>query len=55
MRAFVLKIKEFFKLDKPNAQENFSADKRELRIPLYQRDYKWENDKINALITDVVS
>lgn len=53
MRAFVLKIKEFFKLDKPNAQENFSADKRELRIPLYQREYKWENDKINALITDV--
>ena len=53
MHAFVLKIKEFFKLDKPNAQDNFSADKRELRIPLYQREYKWENDKINALITDV--
>ena len=53
MRAFVLKIKEFFRLDKPNAQENFSADKRKLRIPLYQREYKWENEKINALITDV--
>ena len=53
MRAFVLKISEFFKMDKPNEPENFNADKRTLCIPLYQREYKWENEKINALITDI--
>ena len=26
MRAFVLKISEFFKMDKPNEPENFNAD-----------------------------
>lgn len=53
MRAFVLKIGEFFKMDKPAEPENFKEDKRMLCIPLYQREYKWENEKINALISDV--
>ena len=53
MRAFVLKISEFFKMDKPTEPTNFKADKRELCIPLYQREYKWENEKINTLIADI--
>ena len=53
MRAFVLKLSEFFKMDKSNEPANFNADKRELCIPLYQREYKWENEKINALISDI--
>ena len=53
MRAFVLKMSEFFKMDKPTEPANFKADKRELCIPLYQREYKWENEKINALIADI--
>ena len=50
MRAFVLKISEFFKMDKPTEPANFKADKRELCIPLYQREYKWENEKIKKHI-----
>ena len=53
MRAFVLKMSEFFKMDKPTEPANFKADKRELCIPLYQREYKWENEKINTLIADI--
>lgn len=53
MRAFVLKMSEFFKMDKPAEPANFNASKRKLCIPLYQREYKWENEKINALISDI--
>ena len=46
MRAFVTRVCDFFKLDtgKADIEKNFREDKRELRIPLYQREYKWEND-----------
>lgn len=55
MRAFVTRVCDFFKLDtgKADIEKNFREDKRELRIPLYQREYKWENEKIRALILDV--
>lgn len=55
MRAFVTKICDFFKLDtrKADVEKNFREGKRSLRIPLYQREYKWENEKINALISDI--
>lgn len=55
MRAFVTKICDFFKLDtgQADAEKNFREGKRFLRIPLYQREYKWENEKISALIADV--
>lgn len=55
MRAFVTKICDFFKLDtgQADAEKNFREEKRFLRIPLYQREYKWENEKISALIADV--
>lgn len=55
MRAFVTRVCDFFKLDtgKADIEKNFREDKRELRIPLYQREYKWENEKIRALILDI--
>ena len=55
MRAFVTKIRDFFKLNtgEADAEKNFCAEKRSLRIPLYQREYKWENEKIGALISDI--
>lgn len=55
MRAFVTKIYDFFKVDTRQADEekNFREGKRSLRIPLYQREYKWENEKISALISDI--
>ena len=55
MRAFVTRVCDFFKLDtgKADIEKNFREDKRALRIPLYQREYKWENEKIRALILDI--
>lgn len=55
MRAFVTKIRNFFKLDtgETDVEKNFCVGKRFLRIPLYQREYKWENEKISALISDI--
>lgn len=55
MRAFVAKICDFFRLDtgKADDEKNFREGKRFLRIPLYQREYKWENEKISALISDI--
>lgn len=55
MRAFVTKICGFFKLDteKADDEKNFPEGKRSLRIPLFQREYKWENEKISALISDI--
>ena len=55
MRAFVTKIYDFFKLDtgKEDDEKNFRTGKRSLKIPLYQREYKWENEKICALISDI--
>lgn len=55
MRAFVTKICGFFKLDteKADDEKNFREGKRSLRIPLFQREYKWENEKISALISDI--
>ena len=40
MRAFVTKIRNFFKLDtgETDVEKNFCVGKRFLRIPLYQRE-----------------
>ena len=34
-------------------EANFSKQIKELRIPLYQREYKWTNEKIAELINDI--
>lgn len=53
MKAFTLKIKELFKLDTTNTSANFSADKRKLLIPLYQREFKWSDEKVTTLFNDI--
>ena len=53
MKAFTLKLKELFKLDTNKMESNFCADKRKLLIPLYQREYKWSNEKITTLFNDI--
>lgn len=55
MRAFVVKLQELFKMDtsKADVEKNFRAEKQALRIPLYQREYKWQDEKIKALILDI--
>lgn len=55
MRAFVVKMQELFKLDtgKNDPEKNFRAGKRSIRIPLYQREYKWEDEKIKTLFLDI--
>lgn len=53
MRAFVVKLVELFKLNTDKPESNFSDTKHILQIPLYQREFKWEDDKIEALISDI--
>lgn len=55
MRAFVTTLQSFFKMDTGSAEGtgNFLGNRRSLRIPMYQREYKWENEKIQTLISDV--
>ncbi len=55
MKSFTTKLKNFFKMDTDIPACNFEADKREMLIPLYQREYKWETEKVNTLIHDIAS
>ena len=40
-------------MDTENEACNFDANKREMLIPLYQREYKWETEKVKTLIQDI--
>ena len=57
MRSFSIKVEHFFKMDaKDNAgNDYFDEERRQLIIPLYQREYKWEMDKVETLIKDIIS
>lgn len=56
MRSFISKIEHFFKLNQNTAGEiSFSPEIHELRIPKYQREFKWTNEKIAELINDIIS
>lgn len=48
MKVFTLKIEELFKMDtgKNYPEGNFNSNKRRLIIPMYQREFKWSNEKI---------
>lgn len=54
MKSFVITVEDFFKMNQsiPNSG-NFDEDKRSLLIPLYQREYRWGDDKIQALLNDI--
>lgn len=53
MNAFIINIGQLFKMDTNKEGANFAKDKRKLLIPLYQREYKWTNEKIQSLIRDI--
>lgn len=55
MKAFVVKLEQLFKMDTGLQGEivNFSANKRKLLIPLYQREYTWTDEKIVTLVNDI--
>ncbi|MCM1009190.1 MAG: DUF262 domain-containing protein [Ruminococcus flavefaciens] len=55
MKSFTTKLINFFKMDTEIPACNFEAGKREMLIPLYQREYKWETEKVNTLIHDIAS
>lgn len=56
MVAFVATLGELFRM-KRNQQhtDDFNAEKRKMRIPLYQREYTWPEERISALILDIIS
>jgi len=53
MKAFVGSLSNFFKLNTEQTDFNFDETKRRLLIPIYQREYKWTDDKIISLISDI--
>lgn len=55
MKAFIVKFKQLFKLDTSKKDQllNFNDQKRKLRIPLYQREYTWTDEKIITLVNDI--
>lgn len=54
MKAFIVNVSELFKLDTNRAPElNFDQGRRKLLIPMYQREYKWTDEKIVSLINDI--
>ena len=52
MKSFTVKIKEFFNM-KTGKELDFESNKTEMLIPLYQREYKWEKEKITTLLLDI--
>lgn len=57
MKSFVVKMGDFFTLDRSGAPngDNFATDKRHFLIPMYQREYKWGEPKIQCLINDIAN
>ena len=54
MISFVIKLYNLFAMDSGFGQEiNFKTDKHRLVIPLYQREYKWEDERITSLLSDI--
>lgn len=56
MKAFIVKFEQLFKMDTGSHdvhKDNFDYGKRKLRIPLYQREYTWTDEKIITLVNDI--
>lgn len=57
MKSFVVKVEELFRLSEKSSagEELFQKDICNLRIPLYQREYKWDKLRVSELLEDVIS
>lgn len=57
MKSFVVKVDELFKLSEKSSvgEELFNRDINSLRIPLYQREYKWDSLRVTGLLEDVIA
>ena len=55
MKSFITTLGKVIKLntEKNEVEQNFDEDKKRLVIPLYQREYKWSNEKVITLLRDV--
>lgn len=54
MISFVITIADLFTMDSGFGQEiNFKQNKHRLVIPVYQREYEWENERIATLLSDI--
>ena len=55
MKSFITTLGRVIKLDteKESVEQNFNQNKKSLMIPLYQREYKWSNEKVATLLRDV--
>lgn len=52
MFSFVINLGRLFKMNTEKA-ENFDQSKRALVIPAYQREYKWNDQRIDSLLSDI--
>lgn len=55
MRAFIIEINDLFALTerKPQDVKLFDKNKRQLVIPMYQREFVWSTEKIDVLLRDI--
>lgn len=54
MLSFVVTIERLLTMDSGISEElNFKSEKRRLVIPVYQREYKWKDDRISTLLSDI--
>ena len=54
MISFVITIAALFSMDSGLGQDiNFKQNKRRLVIPVYQREFKWDNERIISLLSDI--
>lgn len=52
LESFVVSIAEFFLVSR-NKEPNFDKNREKYVIPKYQREYKWTEEKVKTLISDI--
>ncbi|MEF9840144.1 MAG: DUF262 domain-containing protein [Lachnospiraceae bacterium] len=52
MTSFIVTVGAFFKMD-TGKESNFACDMSNYLIPKYQREYKWDEERVRTLITDI--
>lgn len=55
MDSFIATVEQLFRMSEEvdNNRKAFDCNKKQLQIPLYQREYKWEEDQVKILINDI--